>query len=205
MNYEAEVSIEEARDILNIEEAVLQKIAALGLTIPGKPIYQDNTGASQYFEGQIPHDLTQLSEQELGFYMSMITAWMSYVGSQKTLADMRKTIAKEQLEVFEAKLRLSHKDDDEGKRRSNPERDDIVRRHRQVVVARSAYITLNAVYKFTGTMYQASEQMFATISRRITQTQNTSGNNNRHTNLTNRSHPSAGGGPALFHGGGRRV
>lgn len=202
MNYEAEVSIEEARGILDIEETVLQKIAAIGLSIPGKPIYTDATGASKYFEGIIPHDLTQLSEQELGFYMSMVTAWMSYVGSQKTLADMRKTIAKEQLEVFEAKLRLSHKDDDEGRRRSNPERDDIVRRHRQVVEARSVYITLNAVYKFTAGHYQAAEQLFATISRRITQTQNSSGHNNRQTNLQNRSQPGAGG-PALFHGGRR--
>lgn len=196
--YEPEVSIEEARTILDIEESVMAKITSMGLGIPGKPVYADATGASHYFEGDIPHDLTQLTDQQLGFYMSMVTAWMSYVGGQKTLADMRKTIAREQLEVFEAKLRISNKADEEGKRRSNPERDDIVRKHRQIVEARSAYIQLEAIYKFTVTIFNGAEQKFAAISRRITQTTNTHSNNNRSTNVQNQPQP---GGHPLFRGG----
>lgn len=196
--YNAEISLEEANQVLDIEQKVMHRIQQQGFIIPDKPVYQDQHGQNRYFEGDIPHDLTTLSEQQLGFYMSMVTGWMSYVGVQKTLADMRRTVAKEKLETFQAKLRLKNKEDEEGKRRSNPERDDVVNSHRQVVEAKSIYMELDAFYTIVSQVYKNAESKYAAISRRITQTTSDNSRANRNVNVANMPKP---GGHPLFRGG----
>lgn len=196
--YNAEISLEEANTILDIEKSVMARLTRQGFSIPDKPVYTDSNGVNRYFEGDIPHDLTTLTEQQLGFYMSMVTGWMSYCGVQKALADMARTVAKAKLDTFEAKLRLKNKEDAEGKRRSNPERDDVVGSHRQVIEAKSIYMELDAYYVIVSQIYKNAENKYAAISRRITQTTSDNNRTNRTVNVNNMPRP---GGHPLFRGG----
>lgn len=202
-NYNSEVSLEEAKQILDIEEGVQKKLQQKGFIMATKPAFQDSTGASHYFDGTIPHDLTQLNDQQLGFYMSMVTAWMDWVGCEKTLYDMSRTVAQAQLDVFESKLRLKNKTDEEGKRRSNPERDDIVNADRHVLEARSKWIELDAMYSYINQQYKSAEQKYAALSRRVTQTTNEHSRHNRNINMANQR-PTGGGNHQPFTGGRRR-
>lgn len=85
------------------------------------------------------------------------------------MARMEKTIARHQLEFTEATIRLSYKRDEEGKKRTGPERDDMVHCDRRYVEANRTYIFLESFASLVEVVYKSAEQNFNAISRRITQ------------------------------------
>ena len=198
-NYDPEVSLEEAEKLLKVSDSVMEEFTNRGFALTKIPVAVVN-GQQQYFYGHIPPNLTELTDKELGDYLGLMTEWINYCSDQKTIADITSTEAKEILETFEAKLRLKHKSDSEGKRISNPERDDIVKADRQILIARSKYQYLHAYYKLVASQLKNAEQRYAAISRRITQTTNSNDRHNRNTNISNTPQP---GGHPLFRGGRR--
>lgn len=184
-DYDPEIPMDEAQRVLDIRDAVSKQLASSGFYIPQKPTISNASGVEQDYQGEIPFNLTKYTDSVLGDYLFLLTGWISYVGTQKSLADMSRTVAKAQLETLEAKLRLKNKMDGEGKRISNPERDDIIAVHRQVVEAKSVFMHLEFYYVFVAQTYKNAEQNYAAVSRRITQTVNSSGRDNRNTNLAN--------------------
>ena len=169
LDYNPNMTLDEANEIYEIKQQALNDFMKRGFVLPELPSYTDEQGIQRIYQGQVPADLTDLSDKELGSYLSMLNAWMSYAGMQKTLADMSRSEAKQKMETTESMIRLSHKTDSEGKRLSNPERDDLVRQDRRVATARSAYMYLEFLYQMMAQTYKNAEQCYAAISRRITQ------------------------------------
>jgi len=198
--YSPEISLEEADKAYDITNQVMELYQKRGFTIPPCPQYVDQ-GAHKEYDGSVPFDLTTLSDKQLGFYLSMLTSWMNYVGHQKCLADMAKTVAKQKLEFVESKIRLQNKYDEEGKKRSNPERDDVVNCDRRVVEARSAFMQLDAYCTMVNQVYKNAEHNYAAVSRRVTQRVSETEKGNRTGNVGSMPHPAGQQGHPLYRGG----
>lgn len=162
---ENQLPLDDGLNCYRIRDAVLEEYHKRGLPLPPAPM----TSASTQYQGDIPSDLTILSDQELGRYMSLLSLWINYVGVQMAMARMEKTIARHQLEFTEATIRLSYKRDEDGKKRTGPERDDMVHCDRRYIEANRTYIFLESFASLVEVVYKSAEQNFNAISRRITQ------------------------------------
>ncbi len=148
--------------------AAYTTIGQKGYPTPVAPTMQTLQGAVPY-RGELPPDITSLTDDQLGTYMGLLSEWNSYVQFQLAEADANLTQAKAALALTEAKLRVMHRLDDEGKKRSNPERDDYVQSEKAFVEANSLVIYWDTVWRFTRAIAWNAEHAFSTISRRITQ------------------------------------
>jgi hypothetical protein len=101
--------------------------------------------------------------------MSLLSLWINYVGVQMAVARMERTISRHQLEFTEATIRLSYKRDEEGKKRTTQERDDMVRCDRRFIEANRTHVYLESFASLIEVVYKSAEQNFNAISRRITQ------------------------------------
>jgi hypothetical protein len=104
--------------------SALQALGQKGFAQIQAPTYVTQ-GAQVTYRGEIPHDLTVLSDTELGYYMGLLAEWNAFVQFQLAEADTQLLHFKSELALTEAKLRLAFKYDEENKKRSNPERDDL--------------------------------------------------------------------------------
>jgi len=170
MTFEIEnaLPLDDGLNAYRIREAALDQFQKRGFVMPMAPVFQQGSSVSEY-RGEIPSDLTVLSDQQLGQYMSMLSLWINYVGIQMALARLEKTIAKHQLEFTEATIRLSYKRDDEGKKRTSQEREDMMRCDRRFIEANRTFVYLEAFAALIEVVYKSAEQNFNAVSRRITQ------------------------------------
>ena len=123
----------------------------------------------EQYHGQIPEDLSVLTDNQLAQYMSLLSLWLEDVGAQQTLADIAHKKAVRQLEFTEATIRLTYKVDEEGKKRTVQERDDCVKRDRRFVKVNSVAGYTEAYLALITNSYRAAQQNYKVISRRITQ------------------------------------
>ncbi len=181
---ENQLPLDDGLNAYRIRAAVLEEYSKRGMPMPQVPMWQAVNSAPVAYQGDIPHDLTVLSDQQLGHYMSMLSLWINYVGIQMALARMERTISRHQLEFTEATIRLSYKRDEEGKKRTSQERDDMVRCDRRFVEANRTYVFLDSFATLIEVVYKSAEQNFNAVSRRITQRgQDTDrGNRGQHVN-----------------------
>lgn len=160
--------LDDGMNAYRIRDAALLEFQKRGFPMPVAPVFQQGSTVTPY-QGEIPNDLTVLSDQQLGHYMSMLSLWINYVGIQMALARMEKTIAKHQLEFTEATIRLSYKRDDEGKKRTSQEREDMMRCDRRFIEANRSFVYLEAFAALIEVVHKSAEQNFNAVSRRITQ------------------------------------
>lgn len=163
-----QIPLDDGLNMYRIREEVLTQYKARGLPMPALPFWTTPTGTVPY-QGEIPNDLTACNDQQLGQYMSMLSNWISYVGTQMAVARMEKTIARHQLEFTEATIRLSYKRDEDNKKRTSQERDDLVYCDRRFVEANRTYLYLESFAALVEVVYKSAEQNFNAVSRRITQ------------------------------------
>jgi hypothetical protein len=166
---ENQLPLDDGLNAYRIQEAVLHKLQKDGFAIPQPPTWQPTGGQFVQYQGELPQDLTAMTDQQLGQYLSLVSGWLAFVGAQMAVARMEKMVAKNQLEFTEATIRLSCKRDEEGKKRTTQERDDMVHCDRRFVEANRTYIYLDAFHALVEVIFKAAEQSFAAISRRITQ------------------------------------
>lgn len=167
---ENQLPLDDGLNCYRIRDAVLEEYQKRGLPLPPAPIRPGNVlNQPAPYQGEIPHDLTTLTDQELGQYMSLLSLWINYVGIQMAMARMERTIAKHQLEFTEATIRLSYRLDEHGKKRTGPERDDMVHCDRRYVEANRTFVFLEAFASLVEVVYKSAEQNFNAVSRRITQ------------------------------------
>lgn len=164
----------------------LSFLAQKGFAMPGPPTYNTQSGP-QPFRGEIPSSLTSLTDDQLGTYMGLLTEWNNYVQTQLAEADTQLQEVKAILELTEAKLRILYTRDPDGKKRSNPERDDLMTADRRYVEARSQVIHWETVYKYIRAIANSAENSFSAISRRITQRGQEIDRSNRQGNTTGHS------------------
>ncbi len=179
-----QLPLDDGLNCYRIRDAVLEQYQARGLPMPVAPLMQDN-GRTAPYQGDIPNDLTVLSDQQLGHYMGLLSLWSNYVGIQMSIARMEKTIAKHQLEFTESTIRLSYKRDDEGKKRTSQEREDMMRCDRRFIEANRTFIYLEAFAALIEVVYKSAEQNFSAVSRRITQRGQDQDRGHRGNNVSN--------------------
>lgn len=170
--------LDEGISAYQIRDQVIAEFHKRGFGMPQAPVWH-NGQAQALYQGEIPSDLTVISDQQLGFYMSLLSLWINYVGIQMAMARMEKTIARQQLEFTEATIRLSYKQDDDGKKRTSQEREDMMRCDRRFIDANRTYLYLETFASLTEVVYKSAEQNFNAISRRITQRGQDSDRGNR--------------------------
>lgn len=152
----------------SIQAQVLKQYATGGFSIPHAP-QQMVGGAVSPYRGEIPENLSDLSDDQLGQYLAMLSLWLEYVGSQQTLADMAHKEAEVQLAFAEATIRLTYKLDEEGKKRTVQERDDMVQTDIRYIKCRGAALYLETYLALVTNRYRAASQHSKVVSRRITQ------------------------------------
>lgn len=164
-----QLPLDDGLNCYRIREAVLEEYQKRGFPMPPVPVRTDSYGRATPYQGEMPNDLTILSDQELGQYMSLLSLWINFVGTQMAVARLERTIAKNQLEFTEATIRLSYRLDENNKKRTGPERDDMVHCDRRFIEANRTFIFLDSFASLVEVVYKSAEQNFNAVSRRITQ------------------------------------
>lgn len=166
------MDIEDGVNAYKVQEKAAQQAHEWNLPMGQIPVWANADGTVEKYQGQIPPDLTILSDDHLGMYMTLLSNWIEYVGGKVALTDNARTQAKEQMKFVAARIRLTFKNDEEGKRRSNPERDDMVTTDPRFVEANSRYLYFENLHAYTKTALEAAEQKYKAVSRRVTQREN---------------------------------
>ncbi len=147
----------------------LVKLQQEGFYMPHAPYYQ-NGGVSTYYRGELPSNLTEISDQQLGWYLSMLSTWNAYVQTKLAEADLNRSITEEKLKFLTAKLNVAligHKQGN--KNLTAPQVKAVVESDRRYVDINIQFITNEAVYKMVKAAAEAAETNWWTVSRRITQ------------------------------------
>lgn len=152
----------------NIQQQVMEQYARGGFSIPNAP-QQMVDGQVQPYRGEIPENLTESSDDQLTQYMNMLSLWLDYVGTQQTLADMAHKESLAQLDFAESTIRLTYKTDNEGKKRTAQERDDLVQTDIRYISRRSTTLYMETYLALVANRYRAASQHYKVISRRVTQ------------------------------------
>jgi hypothetical protein len=166
---ENKVDLEDGQNLYRIKDTVVAEFQRRGFTIPSAPIVSGPDGRPAAYQGEIPPDLTILSDQHLGQYLSLLSGWLAFTGIQMAMAQMENTIAKSQLEFAEATIRLSYKYDEDHKKRTVQERDDMVHCDRRYIEAHKTFIYLDSFCTLVELVHKSAEQNYNAVSRRITQ------------------------------------
>lgn len=169
-NLNPELSLEDGLNMLRQKSvAAQQAIFQRGLSMPNQPMVVSKIGP-QPFRGELPADLTALDDRQLGTLMGLLSEWNNYAQAQLAEASSNLSISKAEMDFIEAKLRIVYqRDPAEGKKRSNPERDDYVGTDPRYVQAKSDVLYWEKIFLFVRAIANAAEQSFSAVSRRITQ------------------------------------
>lgn len=169
-NVNMEMNLEDGLAIYRQKAAQAQSdIMNRGFVMPRQPMVDSSVGVQPY-RGELPSDLTALSDSQLGTTLGLLSEWNNYVQAQLAEVSGYKDEAKISMEFIEAKLRIAYqRDPSEHKKRSNPERDDYVNTDPRFVEARSTVLYWEKMYHFVRAIANAAEQSFSAVSRRITQ------------------------------------
>lgn len=146
-----------------------EKLKTAGFYMAEKPAYNNN-GVVTYYRGEMPHNITELSDAQLGWYLSMLSTWNSYVQTQLAEADINRTITREKLEFLEAKLNVALMNYKLGKKSlTAAQTKSMVKSDRRYVDMVTTLDYYEAIYKAVKAVTEAAETNWWTISRRITQ------------------------------------
>lgn len=152
----------------SIQQQVMDQYQKGGFSIPHAP-QQVLNGQVQPYRGEIPENISDLTDEQLAQYMNMLSLWLEYVGTQQTLADMAHKEAEAQLDFAEATIRLTYKTDEAGKKRTVQERDDMVHTDVRYIERKSTALYMESYMALVANRYRAASQHYKVVSRRITQ------------------------------------
>jgi hypothetical protein len=151
-------------------QRALQNLQQNGFYMPHPPSYQGQGGVSVWYRGEMPHDISELSDQQLGWYLSMLASWGGYVQSKLAEADLNRSNTEEKLKFLQAKLHVALIGEKHGnKSLTVGQVNAIVVSDRRYVEIRTAYIEFEAQYKIIKAATESADSNWWTISRRITQ------------------------------------
>ena len=145
---------------LSISNLALDAVVQRGFVFPPRP--------TQKYQGVLPTNLVQLSDEQLGDTMNQISNWLSYAQIELAKARSARNEAEAKMEFTKSRLRLSIKAATE-KRTSNPEMDDLVVSEPRFLEAHRNYLYWETVYDYTRQLVEMSQRDWDTVSRRITQ------------------------------------
>jgi len=141
-----------------------------GFYMPHPPHYQGQGGVSVWYRGELPPDISELSDQQLGWYMSMLSSWNGYVQTKLAEADLNRTNAEEKLNFLQAKLQVALIGQKHGNKSLTVSQvKAIIESDKRYVEIKIAYIEFETHYKMIRAAAEAAESNWWTVSRRITQ------------------------------------
>jgi hypothetical protein len=152
----------------------------------------DTPAGPQPYQGNVPHNLPELTDDQLGFHLGLLSEWNNYVQQQLAESDVHLQKVKAILEHVEAKLRIAYTRDEEDKKRSNPERDDMMTADRRYIEANSHVIYWETLFTHIKAIANSADQAYSAVSRRITQRGQEIDRNNRSGSLNGHSNIPAG-------------
>lgn len=146
----------------------LALLASKGFGTPTPPMMQSNVGNVPY-QGHIPTNLPELNDDQLGYYLGLLTEWNNYVQNQLAEVSVHLVTVKEILEHVESKLRIAYGRDEEDKKRTVSERDDYMKVDRRYLEANGNVIYWETLHTHIRAVANSAEQAYAAVSRRVTQ------------------------------------
>lgn len=188
-----DVTIEEGVEIYERKaQMAIDALKQKGFGTPTPPMVQTDVGPMAY-QGHIPPNLPDLNDNQLGYYMGLLSEWNNYVQTQLAEASVQLAKARSILEHVEAKLRIAYGTDNEtDKKRTVQERDDFKTSDRRYIQANSDVIYWDTIYTSIRAVANAAEQGFAAVSRRITQRGQEIDRNGRNNGINQGNIPVAG-------------
>lgn len=149
-------------------ETCKANLAAKGYVEPHRPLIQTTAGMMP-FTGELPPNLPDLTDSQLGDLLGKLSEWSSYVSYDLAITNLVRAIAKEQLEDVSANLRILYKQDEEHRKRTEQERKDMMRIDRRFTEANMRFKYWDAYYDIVNSINESAIQNYAAVSRRITQ------------------------------------
>jgi hypothetical protein len=131
-------------------------------------MFQPPTPPEDY-TGWMPRSISAMDDDELGDLLVKAGEWTGHVDFELAKAEAQRESAKAQYDFIRARIRLSLRNDNEGKKLTVSDKDDLVDTDPRVVEAYSRWLTTKAVYELTRVIRDKSQRNWDTISRRITQ------------------------------------
>lgn len=185
---QTDMSIEEGTALYESKAAMaIDQLKNKGFGAPTPPMMQVQGGGVIPYQGHLPADLPSLNDNSLGLYMGLLSEWNNYVQAQLAEASVQLAKSKSVLEHVEAKLRIAYGVDENDKKRTVQERDDLKTSDRRFIQANSDVIYWDTLYTSIRAIANSADQAFSAVSRRITQRGQEIDRNNRNGNVNNNS------------------
>lgn len=146
---------------LDITKDVVAALATRGLPLAGPP--------SNGFHGDMPSLITSLDDEKLGDLLNNLSRWCGYIDEELSKAETFMKGSKSQLEFLESRIRIAIRADENTRKLTVQDKNDIVTTDTRVVAARAKYLYAAAVYDLTKTVLSTAQRDWDTVSRRITQ------------------------------------
>lgn len=148
-----EASFEENRS----SEIAIEKLKKARLSIPSAP--SGNTCP------QMPEDITELGDKDLGHYMGIYSAWISYAESVSALADIRATTRENIFDFVQAKVRIEKS----GTVQDKSDQTTVDERYQEAL---SDFETASATRSLTQSLLRGYIRNYEALSRELTRRQN---------------------------------
>lgn len=161
MNLVPPATFETGIALLTVADAALADARARHFAIPPAPLHQQ-------YHGVLP-DIVHLSDDALGALLGEISAWATYAEGQLAIAKHAKNRAEGILEFTRSRIRLALKADDNTRKLSNPDKDDLVNTDPRVLESARDFMFCEALFDLTKLHVTAAQRDWDTVSRRITQ------------------------------------
>jgi len=163
-----EISLDEGSAAYERDSEVYQVLQSRGFVRASLPQVQTSGGVMP-FRGDLPPNLTQLTDEQLGDLLGLCERWHGYVQDQLAEMEMIRNKCLAQLTFIESKVRLTYKTGADGTKTTVDERKDLVKVDRRYVSAHSEFLRNDDIYTFIKGIAESAYNTWQTVSRRITQ------------------------------------
>ena len=151
--------IDHGSRMLNVAQDVRQKFESNGFAPPA--------GLANGFRGDLPPDITTLSDDELGDLLNNLSQYLGFVEFKLVEAEMEKAEAESQKEFIRARVRMNVKGS--GERMTAQDKTDVVEVDDRVLAAERKVLYTTGYYDMLKVVRNNVQKNWETASRRITQ------------------------------------
>jgi len=183
-NVTYKIALEDGKNALNVTGEVSKYIQGRGLFAPSQPT-MDTPAGPQVFTGQLPPNLTELTDDRLGELLTLFGRWQDFIQTELAYAYNAYKQAESQLEFVEAQLYITYKLDESGKKRTDTERKSLMLVDSRLIEVKRNLNYYDSIYRIIKAMASAADKSWETVSRRITQRQQDLERGRRENNVGN--------------------
>jgi hypothetical protein len=116
----------------------------------------------------MPNSLSSLDDEQLGDLLNQVSAWCGFLEVELGKAESNYRSAQRKLNSMKARIRITLKIDEEGKKLTGPDKDDRVGCDPRVSGADREELFHYTIYRITKAARDQAQMNWETVSRRIT-------------------------------------